>query len=107
MKMMGESNMPNIGTGFMKIASSVSALDTSKLKELRETSESLQRLNTTTGVFGELKQLFGDGLKVKFDENSVALNIDLTSTIDGDVLSRNIAQKVVSVTTEDEHYKTA
>jgi len=103
----GNADVSNIGDGFMKIGSSITALDTNKLQKLKDTADSLHRLNTTTGVFGELKQLFGDGLKVKFDENKVALNIDLTSTIDGNVLSRNIAQKVVTVTTEDEHYKTA
>lgn len=105
MKELSESNIPNIGQGFDTIKSSVNAIDSDKLEEIRKTALALKEMSLSTGMFGGLNNLFKDGLKVEFKDKTVALNIDLTNEINGDIVARKTVSKIAQLQFEGDYYK--
>lgn len=106
MKTLGEANMSDIGFGFKTISSSVNTIDSKKLEEIRLTAEALKGLSVNSDVFSQLKNIFGDGVEVKFKDNQVAINVDITTEIDGSVLARKTARTFAEVEYENNYYKT-
>ena len=89
MKTLSEANIPNIGKGFDTIKTSVNAIDSSKLKEIRQTAESLRNMAIAASAFGGLGELFGSRpLQVEFKDKNVALNIDFTAEMDSTVVGK-------------------
>ena len=107
MKTLGEANMSDIGFGFKTISSSVNAIDSKKLEEIRLTAEALKGLSEKNNVFSQLKDMFKDSLKVEFKDKTVSLNIDITNELDGDKLSRKTYQKTAELQFESNYYNKA
>jgi hypothetical protein len=83
-----------IGNSMKNIAVVLNS-DGEGLARLKETLDSIQNVNSSGGLLGELKSMFKDGLKVKFDEKNVAMNVNISLEVDSDVLARKTAKKIV------------
>jgi hypothetical protein len=46
-------------------------------------------------MLGELKSLFKDGLKVKFDEKNVSMNVNVSLEVDSEVIAKKTAKRIV------------
>lgn len=69
--------------------------DGSGIKELKKTLDSIQNIKTSGGIFGELKDMMKNGLKVEFKDKNVAMNVDVSLKVDSDTLARAVAKKIV------------
>lgn len=79
----------------MKNVAVVLNSDGQGLSKLKETLDSIQNINSSGGMLGELKSLFKDGLKVKFDEKNVSMNVNVSLEVDSEVIARKTAKKIV------------
>lgn len=65
------------------------------LEKLKDTLDSIQNINSSGGMLAELKSLFKEGLKVKFDEKNVSMNVNVSLEVDSEVIARKTAKKIV------------
>lgn len=65
------------------------------LEKLKQTLDSIQNVNSNSGMLGELKSLFKDGLKVKFDEKNVNMSVNVSLEVDSEVIAKKTAKKIV------------
>jgi DNA-binding XRE family transcriptional regulator len=79
----------------MKNVAVVLNSDGQGLSKLKETLDSIQNINSNTGILGELKSLFKDGVKVRFDEKNVSMNVNVSLEVDSEVIARKTAKKIV------------
>lgn len=83
-----------IGNSMKNIAVVLNS-DGKGLEKLKETLDSIQNVNSNVGMLGELKSLFKDGLKLKFDEKNVQMNVNVSLEVDSEVIARKTAKKIV------------
>ncbi len=69
-------------------ASAFMTAPSTNLDKLKETLATLK--DADTGMLSEMKNLFGKPLEVKFKDKEVAINLNATLQIDGDVLAKNL-----------------
>jgi len=62
--------------------------DSGNLVELRKTIDMLNSVDTS--MFAELKKIMNQPLQMEFKDKTVALNIDITNTIDGEAIGKKI-----------------
>lgn len=92
-----EANFQSLEIGaasFSNIAAAIESIDDKKLDKLVALSESLSSINSIASVVGAFTNLFGDGIKVKFDDTKVNLEIDITNQIDTQQLSKRFIKSV-------------
>jgi len=83
-----------IGNSMKNIAVVLNS-DGKGLEKLKETLDSIQNVNSNGGMLGELKSLFKDGLKVKFDDKNVSMNVNVSLEVDSEVIAKKTAKKIV------------
>jgi DNA-binding XRE family transcriptional regulator len=83
-----------IGNAMKNIAVVLNS-DGEGLSKLKETLDSIQNINSGGGMLGELKSLFKEGIKVKFDEKNVSMSVNVSLEVDSEVIARKTAKKIV------------
>lgn len=83
-----------IGNSMKNIAVVLNS-DGKGLEKLKETLDSIQNVNSNGGMLGELKSLFSNGLKVKFDDKNVSMNVNVSLEVDSEVIAKKTAKKIV------------
>lgn len=83
-----------IGNSMKNIAVVLNS-DGEGLNRLKETLDSIQNFNADTGMLAELKSMFKEGVKVKFDEKNVAMNVNVSLEVDSEVIAKKTAKKIV------------
>lgn len=92
-----------IGISFEKIDTAVAHLVGNKedLIILKNTLESISKINVKGGVIGELANLIKTPLKVEFADKTVTLSNDITLNVDGHKLMNRIYDARVAITTQN------
>jgi hypothetical protein len=93
-----------IGNAMKNIAVVLNS-DGENLRRLKETLDSISNIKSDTGLIAELKSLFKEGIKVKFDEKNVAMNLNVSVEIDSEVIAKKIAKKIVVLQTDYQNGK--
>jgi hypothetical protein len=79
----------------MKEIAVVMNSDGEGLSKLKQTLDSINNVKSSGGMLSELKDIIKNGIKVEFKDKNVALNVDVTTKIDSDVVARAVAKKIV------------
>ena len=87
------------GNNFNKIADAIEKINDKKLDKLIAVSQSLSGMGGLVTAIASLKNVFGDSIEVKFKEQKVDLQVNVTNTIDGARLG-SVISKFVPLTIE-------
>lgn len=86
-----------LGDNFEKLTTAIAKIDTEKLDKIKETANAISEMDSlSNNIFGALNNIFGEKeMTVKFADNQkVNLQVDITNTIDGNVLGSKISRQI-------------
>ena len=86
----------SLGSNFNNLSNAVARIDTDKLDKIKETANAISEMDSlSNNIFGKISDLFSDQVvEMKFADNKVDLQIDITNTIDGSQLGSKISRTV-------------
>jgi len=81
-------------TQFNNIASAIEKINDKKLDKLIAVSESLSGIGTLVTALNSLNSIFGDAIEVKFKDEKINLQVDVTANLDGQKVSSMLSKQV-------------
>jgi len=88
------TGLTTAGTSFQTISKAIESINEKKLDKLIEVSKGLGTMGSIAAMFASLSTTFGDGIEVKFTNDKVNLNVDVTANMDGQAVSRVLSRTI-------------
>ena len=94
------AGMKGVGDSFKNIAAVMNG-DPTQLDRIKNTIQAISDMDTSnSSAIGQLSKLLSQPLTVRFADDKVAINVDATLELDGDVLYRKVISKYSNITNE-------